>query len=199
MSETGRQLADRGQLLGPQDLALLFLDPGHHLAHPVQDRFHLPIQLMEIALGGEPDRAQLLIEMSVDVLNADAEAGDGSAQSPGHAEAPGQAAEWAKEGQQEQGPAGVTDHLLAGPAEGLHGALVQGQQFLAGLDQIAEGMSVGPLEQVLDGRVRGQLPRGRVHVFTIVGVAVLDLLQQVQVSGLGGSRAARFSASSNCR
>ena len=75
VGDAGGELADRGQLLGPQQLLLLPLQPLGRLLDPADDVLHLPVQVWRSPSAATADGGHVLVEVLGHVLDADAQAG----------------------------------------------------------------------------------------------------------------------------
>src|SRR5262249_56252556 len=85
VGDAGGELAHGRQLLGPQQLALVPLQPlGHGLDLP-DDVLHLPVEAVEVAVGHDADSRNVAVEVLGQVLDVYAEPVDRLAYRPGHA------------------------------------------------------------------------------------------------------------------
>src|SRR5262249_36304729 len=135
--------------------------------------------------------AQLLVEMGAGILEPDAQARDRAAQAPGSSEAADQATHRTEHShQQEQRLALLADNLafLRG---GFHDPAVDAEQLLAGLQELADRVSIDPAQQVVGRGPGAGLAASGVQLAAIAAVASADLVEELALVGKLGESLGR--------
>ena len=84
VGDAGRELAQRGELVGPQQLALVLLHAFRHLLDALHQRLHLPVERVKV-VAGHADGSHVAVQVLGHVLDAHAEPIHGSTQAARHA------------------------------------------------------------------------------------------------------------------